>query len=255
MSQKDPDRATLDAFVDGELPASEMTRIAALVAQRADLRTYVEKQERLRQTLQESFVHVMHEPISERLRQTVQAATISRPRGASWGNGLREIFTWRALRPAAAALAFGLVVGIAVDRFGLSGDALLQSTADGQTVARGELAHVLSEQLAAAQNPAEAIRVGLSFRNKGGRDCRTFEWDGAKNSLSGIACRSAGEWVVPTWTTAVPNAHAQAPYQMAGAGMPDAIRTSVQEMISGAPFDASAERAARRAHWSGATPR
>ncbi|HLJ53087.1 MAG TPA: hypothetical protein VKT24_06850, partial [Rhizomicrobium sp.] len=89
MSQKDPDRATLDAFVDGELPASEMTRIAALVAQRADLRTYVEKQERLRRTLQDSFAQLMREPISEQLRQTVQAAPISRPRSAAWGNGLR----------------------------------------------------------------------------------------------------------------------------------------------------------------------
>jgi hypothetical protein len=70
--------------------------------------------------------------------------------------------------------------------------------------------------------------------------------------MSGIACHNDGEWVVQALAAQAPNAHARAPYQMAGAGMPDAIRASVQEMISGRPFDASAERAARASHWAGA---
>src|ERR1041384_6976226 len=163
MSQSDPDRTTLDAFVDGELPASEMTRIAALVAQRADLRDYVEGQERLRRTLRDSFAPLMNEALPERLQHSVQASALrSRAPGWAWRDGFREFFTWRTLGPAAAALA------VAVDRLAATEGALLQSTASGQTVARGELSRALDEQLASTQNPADAVRVGLSFRDKNG---------------------------------------------------------------------------------------
>ena len=256
MSQSDPDRTTLDAFVDGELPASEMTRIAALVAQRADLRDYVEGQERLRRTLRDSFAPLMNEALPERLQQSVQASALrSRAPGWAWRDGFREFFTWRTLGPAAAALAVGLFVGVAVDRFAATEGALLQSTASGQTVARGELSRALDEQLASTQNPADAVRVGLSFHDKNGRDCRTFTAEGTKNSLNGIACHSESDWVVTAFATTVPNSNARAPYQMAGAGMPDVIRDAVNDMIVGEPFDASAERVARASHWAGVKSR
>ena len=254
MSQLDPDRATLDAFVDGELPAPEMTRIAALVAQRPDLRRYVESQEHLRQTLQASFAPLLSEPIPEQLRHNVQASAIARTRTTAPGERLGRVFSWRGLAPAAVALAFGLLVGIAVDRFALTEQAFLKSTPNGQTVARGELARVLSEELASRQSVGAAVRVGLSFRSKSGRDCRTFTSDGVKNTTSGIACFNDGEWVVAALATQAPDANAQSQYQMAGAAMPDTIRGAVEDMISGLPFDASAERAARASHWSGANP-
>jgi hypothetical protein len=119
-------------------------------------------------------------------------------------------------------------------------------------VAQGELARVLSEELASTQNPAAAVRVGLSFRSKTGNDCRTFTWEGAKSSMNGIACHSDGDWVVATLANEPPNANAQSQYQMAGSGMPDTIRSAVKSMMSGQPFDASSERAARASHWSGA---
>ena len=252
MSQLDPDRTTLDAFVDGELPASEMTRIAAVVAKRPDLRRYVEDQERLRRTLQASLAPLMSETIPAYLQQSVHAAAIPPMHKTAWSDRLQEFFSWRALAPATAALALGLLVGIAVERFGLTERALLRSTPSGQTVAQGELARVLSEQLASSQSPNQSIRVGLSFRSKGGSDCRTFSWDGSKNSMSGIACHSNGEWVVATLATEPPNANPKSQYRMAGAGLPDAIRSAVKDMISGQPFDASAERAARASHWAGA---
>lgn len=252
MSGTDLDRETLDAFIDGELPASEMTRAAALVAAQAELRRYVEEQERLRRTLQDSFAPLMNEPIAKRVRQMVEAYAAKPARqSASWSGGLGQFFSWRAIG-LAAAMAAGLLVGIAVDRIGLSEEAFLESTSNGQTVARGELARVLSEKLAADQDAAKAVRVGLSFRSKDGDDCRTFTWDGARNSTSGIACHSKDAWVVAALATQAPDAQAHALYQIAGASMPDAIRRAVNEMIAGRPFDAAAERAARASQWSGA---
>ena len=253
MSQMDPDRVTLDAYVDGELSAAEMTRIAALVAQRPDLRRYVENQERLRRTLQASFASVMNEEISEQLR--LRASAFPRARKTAWRDRFSEFFSWRALVPAAGALALGLFVGLAVERFAVTEAPLLQSKPNGQTVARGELARVLSEELASMQNPSGAVRVGLSFRSRSGRDCRTFIWDGTINSMSGIACHNDGDWVVAALATGASNTNAQAQYQMAGAAMPDTIRNMIKEMIAGRPFDASTERAARASNWSGTHPR
>jgi len=226
-----------------------------LVAQRPDLRRYVENQERLRRTLQASFAPVMSESIPEQLQQSVQTSAISRWRRTAWNDRLGAFLSWRVLAPATAALALGLFVGIAVDRFTATEEAFLRSTPSGQTVARGELARILNEQLASEQNPAGTIRVGLSFRSKSGNDCRTFTWDGAKNSVSGIACQRDGEWAMAELATEPPHAIAQSQYQMAGAEMPDTIRSAVKNLISGQPFNASAERAARASHWSGASSR
>jgi hypothetical protein len=245
-------RATLDAYADGELPPAEMSRIAALIERRADLRAYVESQERLRHHLQTSFEPVMNEPIPERLEQLIHSAVRKGPtRPSILKERLREFFTWNVIGPAAATLAVGLFVGLAVERFVPEAAPFVRSTQSGQILAQGELAHALDDQLAANASPNEVVRVGLSFRSKQGRDCRTFEWTAASVSTSGVACHATGGWHLAALVTQPRHANDAAAYQTAGAGMPDAIRSTVSAMISGEPFDPADERAARAAQWAG----
>ena len=104
----------LNAFIDGELPLSEMQQIEALLATRPDLAAYVERQHALRQSLAAAFAPVMDEPIPERLRQAVFEAPVSvqfRARGLFAALSRTDLLFRMAL-PMAGALACGLLLGI-----------------------------------------------------------------------------------------------------------------------------------------------
>ena len=243
-------REMLDAFVDGELPPADMTRMAALIEKRADLRAYVESQEKLKHHLRDSFSQVLHQAIPAQIGRLIASAA-KRPVGKSrWSDWLREFFAWGVAGPAAATLAVGLVVGLFVGRFQPA--PFVASVSNGQILAQGELAHALDVQLAANASSKEIVRIGLSFRSKQGDDCRTFEWMSSSVSTDGVACHIAGKWNLAALVNAPRHPNDTAAYQTAGATMPDAIRGTVSAMISGEPFDPSGEEAARAAHWTGA---
>jgi len=255
MSGEKPDisRETLDAYVDGELTPEEMTRVAALLAERGDLKSYVDAQIALRDRLQDSFAPLMAEPIPDRLQQTLQAgAKPSSHVMGTWRARIGEYLSWRVAVSAAASLTFGLIIAIAIERSAPIETPFVRAAHNGQVLAQGELAGALSEQLAVSGQRGQRARIGISFRNKQGLDCRTFEWLGAATEANGVACHTGGDWAVAALATRVRTTNDQTEYQTAGAAMPDAIRNTVNDMISGAPFDAAAERAARAAHWSGA---
>jgi len=244
-----PSRETLTAYVDGELPPEEMTRVATLLAQHADLQAYVARQQALRDRLDESFSPFFAQPVPLRLQQAARQAPLSwvtnlSSAAARWRAGFQGMRSWRVALPASAALALGLLLGVAIEREGSEPD-----MSNRQVVAQGILAHALSEQLASEDNHASPARVGISFRDKRGENCRTFTLDATATATSGIACRSAGAWVIATLASAPQATGPQAQYQMAGAEMPAIIRNTVNAMIAGLPFDAAAERRARARDW------
>jgi hypothetical protein len=248
----DISRETLDAHVDGELAPEEMTRVAAVLAERADLKSYIDSQLELRNRLSDSFAAVMAEPVPDRLQETLRAsATPRRLDAASWRARIGAYLSWHIAVPAAAALAFGLIVGVAIERPAPAELPFVRSSQNGQVIAQGELAGALSEQLASSDQHDQRARIGISFRSRNGLDCRTFEWLGATTAADGVACHTGTDWAVAALATTARTGNDQAAYQMAGAGMPDTIRSTVNKMIAGAPFDATAERAARADHWSG----
>ena len=234
----DLDRELLNKFVDGELSPSETERVAMQLARQPQWNAYVEQQEAVRQTLRSGFVKLDH-PLPERLVKTAREAPVSR----QWllRRGLRFDFSWRWLGGLGTALAAGLVIGFMVQP---QKDLVLGPS--GQLVARGDLGQILSRRLA-SENPAGAqMRVGLSFRNRKGQDCRTF----TRGESAGLACRAEGNWVVETIVRHQPESPG-AVYRMAGSEMPDAVRQAVAATIAGEPFDAAAETRARARGWSG----
>lgn len=234
----DPDRQTLDAFVDGELPAPEMERIAAILDTRPDLNRYVQEQEQLRASLRNAFVSTIALPTSPRLVRTVQTAPIS------WKWWLRNRFLDHAfprlLLPAGGALAIGLALGVM-----LRPTTYVSLGQSGTLVAKGPLDLALNTQLASMGYRGKGPRIGISFRNKAGHDCRTF----SLNGTSGLACHQDDAWVIGLLVKSTPETSGSA-YQMAGSAMPKALRQAVRESIKGSPFDAAAEKAARSRGWS-----
>jgi hypothetical protein len=217
-----------------------------LLAERADLRAYVDDQIALKTRLQAAFAPLLTEAISDACNRLCTPTPPLTNRVMARGSANISHGTSRCWPHLASGSS-----SAAIER---SGPELpfVRSFSNGQVVAQGELADALNVQLASAGRSAPHAHIGLSFRSRNGEDCRTFEWRGEATATSGVACHTADEWAVaaPAKTARTPNDRAD--YQMAGAGMPDAIRNTVNAMIAGEPYNAAAERAARGAHWRGA---
>lgn len=226
---------TLNAFVDGELPPQEMARIAALLETEPEMKAYVLKQEKLRTILR--LEEVMQTPPPARLVETVRNAPVS------WRWRLQAIagrhFVARSLVPAGAALFAGLIIGMTIR----PGSDLMPS--HGQMLAGGDLAQALDSKLASNGYSGEGPRIGISFRDHAGRDCRTF----TSGNQAGLACHQESNWVVTTLVTQSPESGGS--YRMAGSEMPEAVRRAVEASIQGVPFDAKAEAQARANAWTG----
>jgi hypothetical protein len=233
---------TLSAFIDGELPFDEARRVEAALQDRPDLLAYVEQQHALRMGLIDALAPSMDAPIPDRFLTALAETPVSlrwrishafsqamQPRNLIWSG-----------MPAAAALACGLLIGVAIER-GAGADMVAGS--QGALIAHGALADALSNKLASEAAPGPS--VGVSFRAKDGRYCRTFE----TTNNAGVACRDTQSWAIAALSAAPAEANGQAAYRPAASAMPDIIRKAVSGMIDGAPFDAAAERNARNNGW------
>jgi hypothetical protein len=228
------DDEVLSAFLDGELPPKEMERVATLLAERPDLNAKVLHHEKLRSNLRQAFAEIVSASVPDRLRQAAQSAPIS------WRWRLKRFLAFPSIKflvPAGATLAAGLVIGF-----------LLQPTNDltfnnGALMASGTLATALDDKLASSGYDGTGPRIGISFRNRDGRDCRTF----TNGNLAGLACHQQNGWTIGTLVHQP--SEQSGTYRMAGSEMPDAIRQAVTASIAGEPFDAAAEKAAREIGW------
>jgi len=143
---------------------------------------------------------------------------------------------WSAM---AAAMALGLFVGLLVMR---GPEAPYAETKAG-LVARGELDLALTRQLAGSLGTGSPS-MGISFRDRTGRYCRTFQLQ-QEAPLAGLACRVGEDWQLQVLAAAAPETG-----ELRGAAsMPMAVLQAVDASIEGEPMDAPAEIAARDAGW------
>lgn len=229
---------TISAFIDGELSFDEARRVEADLQDRPELMAYVEQQHALRMELTDTLSPAIDGPIPDRFLTAIAQTPVSWRWRISHALAPRTLI-WSGL-PAAAALVCGLLIGVAIER---NAGADMIAGAHGGLVAHGQLADALSNKLASEAGPGPA--VGVSFRAKDGRYCRTFE---TANS-AGVACRGAQSWAIAALSATSVEADSQAAYRPAASAMPDLIRKAVTGMIEGAPFDAAAERQARDRGW------
>lgn len=220
----------LMAYVDGELDTEARKHVEEELARRPDLRAYVERQQALAKTLHDSLDAVLAAPVPQALTDALKASTrVSVSENVPW----RRIALWSGL-PAAAALACGLVIGVMMR----PASDIVSSKGYG-LVAQGSLGQALNQQLASAGQG----EIGLTFKDKSGRYCRTFTTPGA---LTGVACHTGGSWRI----AAVGKTEQEAGvYRQAASGMPDFLRNAVTSMMAGSPLDAQAEKKARDAGW------
>lgn len=247
-------RETLMAFVDGELTPDEERRVAAELAKDPALNAYVAQQKELAAKLKSAFAPVLEEPIPARIERAVRETKIpSRPPASRLVNSVRRFWdhaprfgsTWIP----AGALAAGIVLGVVLAGSFDTGTDI--GTKGGALVAQGELARVLTAELASEQAPdtRSAARIGVSFESKDGAFCRSFETRaGARGAVAGIACLEDGDWQIAALASAAPREPGE--FSTASGDMPATVRSALNDMISGDPLNAEQERAARDQGWT-----
>jgi len=259
---------TLMAYADGELEPALAARVEE--AMRADPRVEeaVRRHRALRGDVFAAFAGVLDEPVPARLQPVAAPATATEPAskpvsapvadaGTATVHSLearRAARQAQAARPAPArprwgALAASLAVGVLAGALGWqafdnAGQAPF-GRRGGAMVAQGELADALSHRLAAEPAQADAVRLGVSFRDRDGAYCRSF----MLGTTGGFACRQGGEWRIPVMAQAE-QAQAGA-YRQAGSALPAAVLDAIDQRIAGGTLDAPAERAARDRGWPG----
>ncbi len=236
----------LIAYADGELSGEELLAVEAGLKDRPDLAAFVARQQALRRHVESAFAPIMNEDVPQALRDAVLRKPVSwRWRWNRAPEGVAQMFSKRRLMwagvPAAAALAFGVVLGVAI-----APESVFRVNNAGIMTAQGTLAAALQTQLASAQSGNEGVRIGISFHSRDGHYCRSFEESGASASLAGVACREGKGWSVRA-LAATPSDKSQ--YRMAG-GMPDILRRVISDAIMGEPLGAAAERQARDRGWN-----
>jgi len=243
----------LMAYADGELDLVARAEIEAAMAADPGIARVVERHRALRARVQSAYGGVLDEPMPAQLTNLVAppvtapivdlaARRAARHIAPAVAMAKRwELPQWSAM---AAAVTLGLFVGV----FTLRGPESPYAESEAGLVARGELEWALTRQLAGSVGTG-AVRVGISFRDRGGAFCRTFRMQ-HEAPVAGLACRAGEDWRLQVLAAAAPEEG-----ELRGAAaMPMTVLQAVDAVIDGEPLDAEAEAAARDAGWQGPGP-
>lgn len=237
----------LMAYADGELDADARAEVEAAIAADPGLARAVARHRALAEKVRGAYRDVLDETVPARL-SSLTAAPLSAP--------VVDIASIRAERAAAkaaapsrwqlpqwSAMAAAVTLGLFVGAFALRGPGEPWEETAGGLVAKGDLDQALTSQLAGSVGTG-GVRIGLSFRDRGGSACRTFRMERTA-PVAGLACRAGDGWQLRVL--------AQAPVgggelQAAGS-MPLAVMQAVDAAIAGEALDAEAEAALRDSGW------
>lgn len=226
------DSATVAAFVDGELDDLTARRIAREAETDAALAAEIARHRGLKARLAAHYAPIAEEAIPERLRSLLAADAVDTSLAGRRDIGRTRFSAvhWGAI---AASLVLGLTIGLrpwmpAAD----------VATDKGTLVAAGQLASALDTQLASNQPGDAAVRIGLSFEDRTGRYCRSFE----SRSLGGIGCREDDRWQLERVVRGQPGSA----YRQASSGD---LAAAAAAMMKHDVLDAAGERAARDSGW------
>ena len=233
------------AWLDGELSPDEAARVEFEVAASPELSRKAAEHRTMAAGLRDAFGSVEAQPVPDRLQAAAQAGSDTRVVDFAQARSVREARRAPSLWVQMTALAATLAVGVFAGNMLTGGVAPAPSSPieaeAGRLVASADLEHALYAQLASA--PAESgPRIGLTFRDKTGAICRTFE----DRAASGLACREGGDWRIRSLFQG-PEAQTT-DYRMASAGNPQ-LMEAVDASIDGEPFDAAQEKAAAERGW------
>jgi hypothetical protein len=229
----------LMAYTDGELDPQTRARVEEAIASDPQVARRVAAHEALREKVQSTFGKVLDEPVPDRL---IRAARASTGRVIPLRPKRFQVSQWGAL---AASFVLGALVWQLAIRLYSTGPIIERH---GQLLAAGALDSALSNQLAGDPSTQSAVQIGVSFRSKGGRYCRTFQLREQAN-LAGLACRQQSQWQLEVLDNGSAAHEGHPEYQPAASALPPEVVQAVDRVIDGEPLDAEGEARAKQRGW------
>ena len=231
----------LSAYCDGETSPEDTARIEAAMEADTALVARIDAMMAVRARVADAYAGVLDaatdprtaEMVRERLSRSPSNVVSFTPRSqASWR---------RALWPSAvaAALVAGVFGGAQIDR---------PSPAPG-LVGKG-LAQVLDSTRSGQASTVDGavMRVSLSFASRDGAPCRQFTLERNGELLSGLACKSDGDWRMRAST--IEAGQTGGDYRTAAGGGEDLVSRMADGLIAGEAFDQAEEQRRIRSGWT-----
>lgn len=248
----DIDPAEWQAYLDDELDADARARIDAAIASDPELAARLARDRGLQARVRDAFADVLDEPVPAHLLGLLaagpgpQASATPSAQEAPNVIALPQRDAHRRMPPAwlgyaAAAVLAVVAIGGVWQR--------MQSPVrmiDGELVAGGPLAKGLDTLLASAPDAASAVSIGLSFRARDGRVCRSFTYR-EDTALSGLACRHGHAWRLSSLGRAPVDDGGE--WSQASVETTPELQAAIEAMLADDALDAAGERAARDAGW------
>lgn len=250
----DIDPLEWQAYLDGELVDEARARIDAAIAADPALADRLTCDLCLQARVRDAFADALDEPVPAHLQAMLAAAPASQTSAVhaaatqetasvvtfpQRNAGRRAPPAW--LGYAAAAVLAVVAIGGAWQR--------MQSPVrmrDGELVAGGALSRGLDAVLASSPDAASNVSIGLTFRARDGRICRSFSYRD-DTALSGLACRSKDAWRLSALERIdIAN---EGEWRQASSTMTPAVQAAIDAALAGDAFDAVQERGARDAGW------
>lgn len=229
------------AWLDGELPDDEAAEVERQVAGDPRLQRRADDHRALTARLRNAFAPLAQAPLPPRLATLLEPRAgdkiVSLARARERRQARTAPLLWKQMAAMAATLVLGILVG---NQFGSNPASPIETEA-GRLVAGAELDSALYARLASAPHE-DGPRIGMTFRDRSGAICRTFE----DNAASGLACRERGDWRIVALFQAADSRVTD--YRMATGADPRLLEL-VDQHSSGEPFDAAQERAAQKRDW------
>lgn len=232
------DPLELHAYIDGALDADARDRVETALAADPVLAETVVRDMRMRARLRAAYDPVLEEAVPERFRAVLAEAAPQAGNVVPLPSRAAPAWLGYALAASIAAVAAGLWWRDAQVPVHVDGGAML---------AGGALARGLDERLASEPDTASAVDIGLTFRDRGGRMCRSFSMRGDA-PMQGLACREDGRWRIPV-LIGTANPATEGGLRQAAAGISPVVMAEIEARIDGEPLLADGERAARDAGW------
>jgi len=247
----------LSAYLDGELSADEMARVAAALANDPAAQARLAAFRRVQALVGAADVKALA-PAPASLAEALRAAPVGGKARGGWFDGMRAAAEalFALPRPALAAFAL-LLVGVGALAFAVArfvpddGGALLIAAND--VSARSALSGALDRVASGEGVDAVGGHITLvaTFRDGDGRYCREYDYGAAAPGtarVTGIACRADGAWRVDVAVLTRGEA-ALAGYVPASDEAHRAVETLVRTREMGAPVSAADEAQAIARGW------
>lgn len=249
----DIDPLQWQAYLDGELADDARARIDAAVASDPLLADRMARDLRLQACVRDAFSDTLDEPVPAHLQAMLAApashASAAHASAVQDAANVVSLPLRKAHRPMLPAwLGYAAAAALAVVAIGGMWRQVQSPVrlSDGELVAGGVLADGLDRALASAPDAASVVSIGLTFRNRDGRVCRSFAYRG-DTALSGLACRHDDAWRLSALESVKPEDEGE--WRQASSTMTPAVQAAVDAALTGDAFDAEAERAARDDDW------